>query len=80
MILWITQTINQVINFSPSLCINIEYYGIFNYVLCISFKGLYILNTPKNAPIEFINFEQYAVMNSEQYRLNQYYTIFQQNW
>ncbi|XP_025410474.1 nuclear pore complex protein Nup214-like isoform X2 [Sipha flava] len=42
--------------------------------------SLYILNTPKNAPIEFINFEQYAVMNSEQYRLNQYYTIFQQNW
>ncbi|XP_008183683.1 nuclear pore complex protein DDB_G0274915 isoform X1 [Acyrthosiphon pisum] len=42
--------------------------------------NLYILNTPKNAPLEFINFEQYVVMNSEQYRLNQYYTIFQQNW
>ncbi|KAE9534779.1 hypothetical protein AGLY_008071 [Aphis glycines] len=42
--------------------------------------NLYILNTPKNAPVEFINFEQYVVMNSEQYRLNQYYTIFQQNW
>ncbi|XP_025202732.1 nuclear pore complex protein Nup214-like isoform X1 [Melanaphis sacchari] len=43
-------------------------------------QNLYILNTPKNAPVEFINFEQYVVMNSEQYRLNQYYTIFQQNW
>ncbi|CAI6366283.1 unnamed protein product [Macrosiphum euphorbiae] len=42
--------------------------------------NLYILNTPKNAPVEFINFEQYVVMNSEQYRLNQYYTIFQPNW
>lgn len=44
------------------------------------FKDLYILNTPKNAPAEFINFEQFVIMNSDQYRLNQYYTIFQQNW
>ncbi|XP_050433429.1 nuclear pore complex protein Nup214 [Adelges cooleyi] len=42
--------------------------------------SLYIVNTPKNAPVEFINFEQFVIMNSEQYRINQYYTIFQQNW
>lgn len=49
-------------------------------ILHFVFIGFYILNTPKNAPVEFINFEQYVVMNSEQYRLNQYYTVFQQNW
>lgn len=51
----------------------------YKYITFI-FKGLYILNTPKNSPVEFINFEQDVVVNSEQYRLNQYYTIFQQNW
>lgn len=55
---------------------------ICNLYLCVIyvFKDFYILNTPKNSPVEFINFEQYVVMNSEEYRLNQYYTIFQQNW
>ncbi|XP_050531043.1 uncharacterized protein LOC126899857 [Daktulosphaira vitifoliae] len=42
--------------------------------------SLYIVNTPKNSPIEFINFEQFVIMNSEQYRVNQYYIIFQPIW
>ncbi|VVC28995.1 WD40/YVTN repeat-like-containing domain [Cinara cedri] len=42
--------------------------------------SLYILNTPKNAPVEFINFEQFVISNVEQYRSNQYYTTFIPNW
>ncbi|XP_026811459.1 nuclear pore complex protein Nup214 isoform X2 [Rhopalosiphum maidis] len=60
---------------------NFQFAVVYDFVDNIDNQlNLYILNTPKNAPPEFINFEQYVVMNSEQYRLNQYYTIFQQNW